>query len=112
MADASRLPHPKTELKLALLLCLAEAHDDMMREHLEAGYLMLSAFQEGVGGESVGERFADMDLEASPEQIAATLERKHHQAAPWRRRSEEELQRLQLELDQLRRAVLDVAVAF
>jgi len=112
VTDASVLPHPKAELKLALLLCLGNTDDEMMREHLEAGYLMLSAFQDGVGGEPAGERFDNLDLEVSPEQIAATLERKYLHAAPWRRRAAEEMERLQKELEQLHRAVLDVASAF
>ncbi|TGD73442.1 hypothetical protein E4634_10430 [Mangrovimicrobium sediminis] len=101
VADANQLPHPKGELKLALLLCLGGACEEKVREQLEAGYLMLSAFQEGVGRPFVGADFAGLDLDTDPEEVALALERAYLEASPWRRLAMRELQRLREELQQL-----------
>ncbi len=101
VADANQLPHPKGELKLALLVCLGGASEARVKEQLEAGYLMLSAFQEGVGRPFVGANFAGLDLESDPEDVALALEEAYLEASPWRRLAMRDLERLREELQQL-----------
>lgn len=95
--DASSLPHNKAELKAALLLCIGHTGDGRLEEHLKSGYLMLSAFQEGVG-EDLGTDFACLDLEQDPLEVAALLEQDAESAHPWQACVREELHSLQQDL--------------
>lgn len=52
--DESRLPCPKSEIKSALLMGLANTDDPMRRKMLIAGYTHLSEYQPGVGDETAG----------------------------------------------------------
>ena len=56
--DASCLPHDKELLRDALLFCISNSSDPRLEEHLKAGFLMLSAFQHGVGEAGAGVEFA------------------------------------------------------
>ncbi|MFV8817076.1 hypothetical protein [Haliea sp. E17] len=103
--DASLLPHPKHRIRSAVLLCLNCNLDPVLGEHLEAGYLLLSAFQDGVGPRAVGEVFAHLELEADPHAIDAILKREYQAADPFRNRARQELQELHRDLESLRRAI-------
>ena len=72
--DVDALPHDKQVLKGALLTCISNSDDPRLEEHLKAGYLMLSAFQRDVGPEELGTDFANLDLDASPLDIATRIE--------------------------------------
>ncbi len=102
VADAALLPREKEDIRSALYLCLSCNLDPQLSEHLEAGYLLLSAFQPELGHDIVGEQFVHYDLDADPAEIAARLEREHAQAVPWRQLAQAELARLQQDIDQLR----------
>ena len=78
IADASELPHDKETLKHAIATCIASTSDPVLIEHLRNGYLMLSAWQEGVGGRQMelafsrdepGSRPVEPGEELSPEGI-------------------------------------------
>ena len=51
VADVNQLPYPKQEIKAALVLCASTIDTPEITEDLKHGYLMLSAWQEGVGGQ-------------------------------------------------------------
>lgn len=96
--DASRLPHSKESLKSALLMCIGNSHDERLEEHLKAGYLMLSAFQPGVGEQDIGTDFASLDLEQDPLNVATSIEADEQRVRPWRQRVQEELELLKDDL--------------
>jgi hypothetical protein len=83
VADASLLPHPKQELKTALITCLGNNSDQQLAEHLRHGYLMLSAWQDNVGDRVVGMDFAGLDLEADPLETATRLEQQSEAVRHW-----------------------------
>lgn len=58
VADPSLLPTTKVQMKSALLLGIKFTPEGPQREHLKAGFLMLSAFQDGAGTEPHSELVA------------------------------------------------------
>lgn len=96
--DVARLPHDKQVLKQALLTCIGHSNDARLGEHLKAGYLLLSAFQEGVGCEEVGTDFTALDLAADPLDIATRIERDADETRDLRVRVDAELTQLQDDL--------------
>lgn len=95
--DAAGLPHRKEELKEALLMCISNTGDARLEQHLRHGYLMLSAFQEGLADEC-GVDFAALDLDADPLDIATAIEETEMAAQPWQNRVRDELERLNQDL--------------
>lgn len=98
LVDASSLPHGKSELKEALLMCIGNCNDPRLEEHLKHGYLMLSAFQEGVGEQDLGTDFGSLDLDLDPLDIATRIEQESAVLHPWRESVQAELERLQQDL--------------
>lgn len=103
--DISSLPCEKGEIRRALLLCLNCNLDTDLQADLEAGFLLLSAFQDGVGTLPAGEVFAALDLDACPREINAYLAGEHDAFEPWRKKARTELQRLRREVEQIRSAL-------
>ena len=66
VSDVSHLPHRKEIIKDAILVCIRTFRDPSLTEHLRHGYLMLSAWQSGVGEQDLGPDFSQLDLEADP----------------------------------------------
>lgn len=83
VADTSRLPHDKDIIKDALLTCMGVIRDPGLIEHLKHGYLMLSAWQEGVGEKHLGIDFTQLNLEADPLQLAASIQRQKETVDKW-----------------------------
>ena len=96
--DVARLPHDKHVLKDALLTCIGHSNDPRLGEHLKAGYLLLSAFQEDVGHEELGTDFAALDLAADPLEIATRIEQDADRSSSVRDRVEAELAQLRDDL--------------
>ncbi len=96
--DVARLPHDKRVLKGALLTCIGHSNDARLGEHLKAGYLLLSAFQEDVGHEEPGTDFAALDLAADLLDIATRIEQDADRSSSLRARVEVELAQLQDDL--------------
>lgn len=96
--DASKLPHTKSTLKRALLMCIGNGSDQRLEEHLKAGYLMLSAFQPEVGNVGLGTDFAALDLEADVMDIAEQLEQDEAAVETWRLDVRRELEQLKQDL--------------
>ncbi|RLQ22672.1 hypothetical protein DWB85_06730 [Seongchinamella sediminis] len=103
IVDQSLLPHPKSGLKAALLLCIADSNHDGLAEDLKAGLLMLAAFQPGVGAQALGTDFAGLDLDEDMLDIAVQLEQEEQQAHSRRAQVRRELQQLSQELDAMER---------
>ena len=96
--DVTKLPHDKERLKSALLACISHSHDERLEEHLKAGYLMLSAFQPGVGEQDIGTDFASLDLDEDPLDVATRIELEEERSLAWRHRVQDELEQLKDDL--------------
>lgn len=75
VADAADLPHEKETIKAALATCIAKSSDPVLVEHLRHGYLMLSAWQDGVGDTPIGVDYTQLDLGADPMDVAEEIQR-------------------------------------
>lgn len=98
IADTTALPHAKDAMKKALLLCIANSSEPRMEEHLKAGYLMLSAYQSGVGEQMLGVKFTELDLEADPLEISVLINTRGNEARKWESQVQAELHELQQDL--------------
>ena len=83
VSDVSHLPHRKEVIKDALLVCIRAFRDPSLTEHLRHGYLMLSAWQSGVGQHDLGPDFTQLDLEADPMELAELIQQKSAAANRW-----------------------------
>jgi hypothetical protein len=79
VADVSELPHSKDHIKDAISVCITVFRDPQLTEHLKYGYLMLSAWQTGVGTKTLGPDFTQLDLDGDPLELAQQI---HEQSAP------------------------------
>lgn len=70
IADARKLPHPKEEIKRALVYALRIAEDPHMRNALKICYISLANWQEGVGDTDVGFDLTKIDPNAKPHELA------------------------------------------
>ena len=84
VADTLRLPHPKAKVKTAITICLKSSDNANVRKELGYGYLMLSAWQEGVGGQTVGLDFTGINLEDDPLVIANNIQRHSEKISHWK----------------------------
>lgn len=83
VSDVSHLPHRKEIIKDAILVCIRAFRDPSLTEHLRHGYLMLSAWQSGVGEKDLGPDFSQLDLEADPMELAELIQQKSAAANKW-----------------------------
>jgi hypothetical protein len=72
ICDASSLPLPKAEMKIALKVAWDLAACDTQRAEIEAGFLHLSQFQDGIGAEPID---GDFPATADPAETAALVNR-------------------------------------
>ncbi len=98
VADTALLPYSKAVIKQALAMSINASDDHELREHLRCGYLMLSAWQDGVGLAPLGPDFTRLNLDADPLEIATNIEEQTEAVAPWRPVIEAEQEILQREL--------------
>ena len=83
LADASELPHDKQAIKDALGACISATGDPQLIEQLKYGYLMLCAWQPGVGQQHIGVDFARLDLEAPVSAVAEQIEQQAGALDEW-----------------------------
>lgn len=83
VADERRLPHSKEHIKQAISVCISTIRDPGLNEHLKHGYLMLSAWQIGVGDKNLGVDFTQLDLEADPIELADQIQRESKVMRKW-----------------------------
>jgi len=72
VADESKLPYTKSEIKKAIIIALSVAEDPQLKEHLKISYINLSDWQKGVGEEDIlyDIDVTGFDLNASAEDLA------------------------------------------
>jgi hypothetical protein len=83
VADSSHLPHDKEVIKRSLFTCISCTEDAELIEHFKNGYLMLSAWQDAVGEQTLGLDFTGLDLEADPLDIAERIQLQGDRIARW-----------------------------
>lgn len=84
VADTSQLPYDKEVIKQSLFSCISDTGDRELIEHFKNGYLMLSAWQHGVGGRTLGVDFTGLNLDAHPLEIAENIQQQADQVARWK----------------------------
>ena len=84
VADVNKLPHDKPVIKEALATCISVIRDPELAEHLKHGYLMLSAWQIGVGDKNRGLDFTRINLDMDPLELAELIQRKSDTMDDWR----------------------------
>lgn len=94
--DSRMLPLPKPQMKTALQIAWKVAGDRQLRDAIEACYLGLSNFQDGVGAKPI-----DMDISTADDM--ATTAKKFETIMPWMNRTTDEMQHLKIELDAFKR---------
>jgi len=103
ICDVALLPLPKADMKNALKVAWDLAARDG-RAEIEAGFLYLSQFQEGVGAEPIS---GDFPATADPAETAALVNR----WVPWSTLCQEEKWSLWVELAEFKRQRLPRALA-
>ena len=98
LADERQLPHRKLNIKDALSVCINASSDPELIGHLKNGYLMLSAWQPGVGDSDIGVDFASLNLEADPLDVAEQIQRQSEVKHLWDPLIQAEQTELALEL--------------
>jgi len=83
VADERQLPHSKELIKHAISACISVIRDPQLNEHLKHGYLMLSAWQNGVGDTNLGVDFSQLDLEGDPIELADIIQRESEVMSKW-----------------------------
>ena len=98
VADVSELPHSKDHIKDAISVCITVLGDPQLNEHLKYGYLMLSAWQNGVGAQTLGADFAQLDLDGDPLELAQQIQEQSAPMEKWKPVIQAEQARLTSEL--------------
>ncbi|RLA48469.1 MAG: hypothetical protein DRR04_08985 [Gammaproteobacteria bacterium] len=83
VADVSELPHSKNRIKDAFSVCITAIRDPALTEHLKHGYLMLSAWQVGVGTKTLGPDFTQLDLDIDPLELAHQIQQQSAPMEKW-----------------------------
>jgi len=104
ICDVALLPLPKADMKNALKVAWDLAARDGHRAEIEAGFLYLSQFQEGVGAEPIN---GDFPATADPAEIAALVNR----WIPWSTLCQEDKWSLWVELAEFKRQRLPKSLA-
>jgi len=73
VADATKLPYPKQQIKDALIDVLRSTDDPQMKESIKIGYFMLANWQEGVGDNNIGLDLSKVDPEQDTETLAKQI---------------------------------------
>jgi hypothetical protein len=84
VADSSQLPYDKEVIKRSLFTCISGTGDREIIEHFKNGYLMLSAWQDAVGEQTLGLDFTGLDLEADPLDVAEQIQLQGDRVARWK----------------------------
>ena len=105
IADESKLPFPKDQIKNAILLALLISKERKVREYLKVAYLELVMWQMGVGDEDVqyGYLVSGHSLDDRPEYLAKDLLNDDDgMDDSWMSVIMEERNKLKLEIDKIR----------
>jgi len=101
VADVNELPHSKDLIKDAISVCITVLGDPQLTEQLKYGYLMLSAWQSGVGAKTLGPDFTRLDLDIDPLELAQQIQQLSTPMEKWNPVIKDEQVRLKYELNAL-----------
>jgi len=101
VADVKRLPHPKQRIKDAIGISLKTAINESLVDELKCGYLMLSAWQTGVGDQTLGLDFTRLNLNEDPILLAEKIQRHSSKIELWKPMIETDLERLRQEFEEM-----------
>jgi hypothetical protein len=101
VADASKLPYPKQQIKEAIVAALRSTDDPQIREHLKIGYIQLSDWQEGVGETNQGLDVSALDMNQDAESLAKAVFEQSSGSEKWTAMVQKEQEELKRELKTL-----------
>lgn len=84
VADVDQLPHSKEYIKAAIGVCVNKIKVPEVIEELKNGYLMLSAWQNDVGEQTLGLDFTQLDLNEDPVLIAQMIQQQSDGIGRWK----------------------------
>lgn len=83
VADLSELPHPKQEIKAAILAMFTVTKDAKLREHLKFAYVSLAHWQPSVGPARQPLNLAALDLTRPVSDIASEVVARQSEMQKW-----------------------------
>ena len=98
VADASKLPYPKQQIKDAIVAALRSTDDPQMKEHLKVGYIQLADWQEGVGETNQGLDVSALDMNQDAESLAKAVFEQSSGSEKWTAMAQKEQEDLKQEL--------------
>jgi len=98
VADISNLPYLKSQIKEALIIGLKMNDDPQTQEAFIIGYMKLADWQEGIGDTEVRLHFSNLDLNATPEELAQSVLEQDAGNEKWRHVVQDERNALKEEL--------------
>lgn len=101
VADAHKLPHPKEDIKKALVYALRIVEDPQMRSALKICYISLANWQEGVGDIDAGIDFTKIDPHTDIHELAKLMTSQAPTWENWSLRVSAERESLVRELEKL-----------
>lgn len=101
VADASKLPYTKQQIKTAIIAALSSMDDPQMKEHLKVAYIQLSDWQEGVGETNQGLDVSAIDMNQDAESLAKAVLEQSSGSEKWTAIAQKEQETLKQELQQL-----------
>jgi hypothetical protein len=102
VADARKLPHPKQDIKRALVYTLRIVEDPHMRNALKLCYVSLANWQEGIGDADVGIDFTRLDPNVDIHDLAKQITSHSPEWEKWSLKAKVERAALVGELQNLR----------
>ncbi len=101
VADASKLPYPKQQIKEALVAAIAAEPDHQTREHLKVAYISLADWQDGVGVANKALDVASLDRDQGTNALAKQVVAAVESGKDWTNAAKREAETLKKELEEL-----------
>lgn len=98
VADASKLPFPKQQIKDAIVAALRSTDDPQMKEQFKVGYIQLSDWQEGVGETNQGLDLSALDMNQDAKSLAKAVLEQSSGSEKWTAMAQKEQKELKEEL--------------
>ena len=84
VADVNQLPHSKEHIKAAIGVCVGKIRVPDVIDELRSGYLMLSAWQNDVGQQTLGLDFTQLNLDKDPMLVAELIQQQSDTIGRWK----------------------------
>jgi len=98
VADASKLPYPKSKIKKAIIQALQLDDAPEMATSLKGGYTQLSDWQEGVGDANIGLDLSTFGVDMDTSERAEAFLKRQSQMEEWKAKVDSELGSLRADL--------------